>query len=209
MQAALNSSARAPRTRAALLAAGLKLVSERPVDAISIDEIVTAAGVAKGSFFNHFRDKAAFATALGEQVRREIEGWVAQANDGVNDPLERLVGGMTAAAAFALREPQQVVVLARTSELMVLQSHPLNAGVARDIRGAATSGGLSQTGSRRGVLFWLGCCQTLMNAIVGESASAQDASTLLRDMVRLGLIGLGAPSDRIEDLAVLQDLSAW
>ena len=48
--------ARSAPTRAALVAAGFDLLVERPIDAIPIDEVVKRAGVAKGSFFNHFRD---------------------------------------------------------------------------------------------------------------------------------------------------------
>ena len=65
---------RGVETRMALLAAGQKLLAERPIDALAIDEIVQTAGVAKGSFYNHFEDKDAFAFAIfhaaGHQNRR-------------------------------------------------------------------------------------------------------------------------------------------
>ena len=63
-------SPRAARTRTALLEAGLDLLADRPIDAIAIDELVAAAGVAKGSFFNHFGDKYGFANAIGEAMQR-------------------------------------------------------------------------------------------------------------------------------------------
>ena len=47
-------------------------MAERPVDAIAIDDLVAAAGVAKGSFFNHFADKRAFAQTIAEDIRREV-----------------------------------------------------------------------------------------------------------------------------------------
>ena len=48
MPAALeNLGPRRSRTRAALLDAGQRLFAERPVDAVSVDEIVLAAGVAR------------------------------------------------------------------------------------------------------------------------------------------------------------------
>ena len=50
---------RAERTRAALVAAGQRLFCERPVDAVAIDDIVQAADVSKGSFYNHFPDRDA------------------------------------------------------------------------------------------------------------------------------------------------------
>ena len=52
---------RRARTRAALLKAGRTLLASRDVQGLSVDEIVAAADVAKGSFYNHFTDKDMFA----------------------------------------------------------------------------------------------------------------------------------------------------
>ena len=41
------------------------LLAQRDVGALSVDEIVAAADVAKGSFYNHFQDKDAFAREIG------------------------------------------------------------------------------------------------------------------------------------------------
>ena len=59
---------RTRRTHAALIAAGLDLLVERPIEGIAIDQLVARAGVAKGSFFNHFADKAAFGQAVGAEI---------------------------------------------------------------------------------------------------------------------------------------------
>ena len=98
--AILPQSARAARTRAALVGAGLNLLADRPVEGISVDELVGAAGVAKGSFFNHFADKQAFAAAIAETIRADVEVRVAAFNAGEADPLRRLTGGMIVAAAI-------------------------------------------------------------------------------------------------------------
>lgn len=76
---------RAARTRRAMLDAGFELLAERPIDAIAIDEVVARAGVAKGSFFNHFTDKPGFAGAIAAEVRLELEERVTDANAGVED----------------------------------------------------------------------------------------------------------------------------
>ena len=91
-------SPRAARTRTALLEAGLDLLADRPIDAIAIDELVAAAGVAKGSFFNHFGDKYGFANAIGEAIRSDIEALIGALNADERDPLARLCGGMIGAA---------------------------------------------------------------------------------------------------------------
>lgn len=178
----------------------MELLVERPIDAIAIDEVVAAAGVGKGSFFNHFVDKNRFASAVSREIRLEIEQWVARLNDAVADPLERLAGGMIAAAAYAKAEPQRTFVLARMASGMLLKGHPINTGLLHDLRGAVAKGEIELPSEQAGVLFWLGCCQMLMGSIVerGDLATAQDP---LLDMLLMGLRGLGASADSIATLA--------
>ena len=107
-------SPRAARTRAALISAGFDLLAEKPIDAIPIDEVVAKAGVAKGSFFNHFADKQAFAEAIATEVRLELEDQIARANSGIADPIERIAGGMRVGAEFALSNPKRTAVLLRS-----------------------------------------------------------------------------------------------
>ncbi|WP_293207215.1 helix-turn-helix domain-containing protein, partial [Parvibaculum sp.] len=46
-------SRRRERMRAILIEASLRLFAQKGVDATTIDEIVTVAGVAKGTFYNY------------------------------------------------------------------------------------------------------------------------------------------------------------
>ena len=193
-------STRAARTRSALLSAGMELLVERPIDAIAIDEVVAAAGVAKGSFFNHFVDKHRFASAVAHEIRLEIEQWVARINEGVPDPLERLCGGMIAAAAYARATPRRTVVLTRILNGMSLREHPINAGLLDDLRGAIAEGLIELPSEQAGVLFWLGSCQILMIGIVERGGDLAAAHDLLLGMLQVGLRGLGAGADRIAEL---------
>ena len=52
-------------TRQVLLDATQALLASRSMDALSVDEIVMRADVAKGTFYNHFSDKDALARELG------------------------------------------------------------------------------------------------------------------------------------------------
>ena len=192
-------SPRALRTRTALLEAGLELLVERPIDAIAIDELVVVAGVAKGSFFNHFGDKTGFANAIGEAIRSDIEALIGALNAGQGDPLARLCGGMTGAAAFALCERKRAAVLMRSARGMTLQDHVLNRGVIADLRDVAAAHRLVVAAERGGVLFWLGCCQALMGGLIEKGADVAEVAEMLSDMIALGLRGLGidaATADR-------------
>ncbi|MFO1502424.1 MAG: TetR/AcrR family transcriptional regulator [Steroidobacteraceae bacterium] len=63
--------ARSRKTRDALLAAGWKLLARHAWDDITINDIVTAAGVSVGSFYTRFTDRDAYFESLAAE-------WVAR-----------------------------------------------------------------------------------------------------------------------------------
>ncbi|WP_298193770.1 TetR family transcriptional regulator [Novosphingobium sp.] len=194
-------SPRAARTRAALIAAGFELLAEKPIDAIPIDDVVARACVAKGSFFNHFLDKAAFASAIGDEVRLELEARITAANAGVADPLARIAGGMRTGALFALAEPKRTIVLLRSHASSTLSSHPLNRGLVEDMAAALAAGLVREEAHSGGVLYWLGLCQILMANLVEQRPAGDAARAALGTMLVLGLTGLGAAPERAKAIA--------
>lgn len=192
---------RAARTRAALLAAGFELLAERPIDAIAIDDIVARAGVAKGSFFNHFTDKQGFANAIGAAVRLELEARVDAANAGVADPVLRLAGGMREAVAFALDERKRAIVMLRGLELSTGIGHELNRGIRADIDALIAVGLARPEAERSGVRYWLGLCQIAQLNAIERRPARGDAAQRLREMLVLGLTGLGVPEARAQQVA--------
>jgi len=192
---------RTARTRASLLAAGFELLVERPIDAIPVDDVVARAGVAKGSFFNHFRDKRDFAAAIATEVRRELEVLVARANEGVSDPMERIAGGMRVGLEFAIRQPKRSMALLRGMSPPTLREHPLNDGLRADLEAAASHNLIRGEAVRLGVLYWLGLCQIIMQDGLIRRLPASQAGQYLSDMLVLGLTGLGVPAGRAAMIA--------
>lgn len=191
-----SPSPRAARTRAALIAAGFDLLVERSIDAIPIDDLVAKAGVAKGSFFNHFADKQAFAEAIATEVRRELEDQVARANADVADPVERIAGGMRIGAEFAIRDPKRTRVLLRSHGTSTARAHPLNRGLLEDVEAACRLGLLRPEAREAGVLYWLGLCQALMVNLIERPMTQVETERRIFDMIVLGLSGLGV-SDHV------------
>src|ERR1700744_4165630 len=78
-----------PNTREQILEAGLKCLVEKGFNAVGVQDITDAAGVPKGSFYNHFESKEALGAEIVErygadQTRREI------LTDRTVPPLQRL-----------------------------------------------------------------------------------------------------------------------
>ncbi|MBS0474215.1 MAG: TetR/AcrR family transcriptional regulator [Proteobacteria bacterium] len=203
-----SPSPRAQRTRAALLDAGLDLLADRPIDAVAIDEVVARAGVAKGSFFNHFADKQAFADAISAVVRGEIELRVEAVNRDLPDPLERLAGGMIAAAVFAQAQPRRAAVLLRATSRMTPRDHPINRGLRADLDCAVAAGQIDRASTEDGVLFWLTCCQAVLGEVADRALPPKATLRLVSAMLHLGLRGLGASAADLARIAAPEHLSA-
>lgn len=193
-------SPRAERTRSALIAAGFDLLVERPIDGIPIDELVAKAGVGKGSFFNHFKDKRDFESAVANAIRRDIETLIAQTNASLEDPMLRLIGGMRVSARFAMNHPKSTAILLRNTVRGTGSDHPLNKGLKEDIEAAHAQGLIRPEAHRTGVLYWLGLCQILMANLIEGAVSAPQGEARIRDMLELGLAGLGVTPARIAAL---------
>jgi AcrR family transcriptional regulator len=199
-QTSASLSPRAERTRAVLIAAGFDLLVERPIDGIPIDEIVAKAGVGKGSFFNHFKDKRDFESAVANAIRRDIESRVSEANAGIDDPILRLIGGMRVAASFAMERPKSAAILMRNTVRGTGSDHPLNMGLRADINAAYEQGMIRPEASRIGVLYWLGLCQILMANLIEAHNAKKVSEGILHDMLTLGLAGLGVRPEEIVTL---------
>jgi AcrR family transcriptional regulator len=89
-------------TRASLAAAALRLAAERGVDAVTVEDIATAADVSPRTFFNHFATKEeAFVADDLERARELIARFQDQPVDApVWATLTQLMGEHLEAAAF-------------------------------------------------------------------------------------------------------------
>jgi AcrR family transcriptional regulator len=174
---------RAARTKAALMAAGQRLFSQHPIDAVTVDDIVQAAEVGKGSFYNHFTDREALARAIA----------------GVEDPARRLARAVCTYLRFALDEPEPAGVLVHIHSGHTSLTTPLNRGLVEDIETGLASGRFEVATVESGVLYVLGVTQLALVRIVQEHSPAF-AISLSQQMCALVLRGLGvggAEADKI------------
>lgn len=162
--------------------------------------------MAKGSFFNHFKDKSDFAAAIAKEVRLELEALVFKANETVSDPVERIAGGMRVGLDFAIRQPKRSMALLRSMGTPTMREHPLNDGLRADIEAAASRKLIRPEAERLGVLYWLGLCQVLMHDALTGSIPMSEAENRLPDMLVLGLAGLGVPAKRAAAVANKQSI---
>src|SRR5688572_33199804 len=81
---------RRARTRAQIVDAAAMLLSERPPEALTVDAVVEAAGVAKGTFYTHFQSMEELAAAVGEKLGESFDNLLTPARLSVRDPIARI-----------------------------------------------------------------------------------------------------------------------
>ena len=191
---------RAQRTREALIRAGRELFAERPVDAVAIDDIVQAADVAKGSFYNHFTDREDLVKAVVTEIREALEARVDEVNAGVEDPARRVARAVCVYQRYALDEPLRARVLVRMHSGFSTLASPVNRGGIDDITAGLSSGRFSIATTEAGLLFVLGVSQTAMARTCRDPQPAL-AVSLAQQVCALILRGLGVPSAEADSIA--------
>jgi len=78
------------RTRESLIDAGLRLAERTGLAGLSVNLIVAEAGVAKGTFFHHFGDRASYLLALHREFHDRLTIQVQAAIDGMPPGRRRL-----------------------------------------------------------------------------------------------------------------------
>ncbi|MGS0755253.1 TetR/AcrR family transcriptional regulator [Roseateles sp. GG27B] len=96
---------RREKTRLRLLQSALEVFSDKGPDGAVIDDVIAAAGVSRGTFYNHFRTTSelllALATAMSDEVLTVVDPVVLT----FDDPVHRFSAGTRMYMHMALRYP--------------------------------------------------------------------------------------------------------
>src|ERR1700742_1209500 len=90
MQVANKRLAAAQQTRARLIETGLVLAEELGLEGLSVNAVVAAAGVSKGSFFHHFPDRASYLVAMHRRFHDALFDEVLAAVETLTPGRQRL-----------------------------------------------------------------------------------------------------------------------
>lgn len=111
--------------RQKLLGAALALIREKGYASTTLDELCTKAGVAKGSFFHHFKDKEAMAVAAAGYWSEMTDAlFEAAPYHAYEDPLDRVLGYIEFRKSILKGELAEFTCLVGTLVQEVYTSNP-------------------------------------------------------------------------------------
>ena len=185
-----KASTKKAQTRDAIRNAARKLFAARPVESVSIDAIVAEAGVAKGSFYNHFADRDAVVEAVVGEIRDALNAAAVAANGDDPDAARRVARGMSVFLRSAVDDPEGAAALVRIHGGYLSLEGEYNRPVVDDIAAGLSTGRFSIPTLESGVMLVIAVTQVGLMRIVQEPGLAL-AVTKAQQMLFLLLRGLG------------------
>lgn len=187
-------------TRAALREAGRRLIATYPVEAISIDAVVAAAGVSKGSFYNHFADRDDLVETIVGDIRGQLNNFVVATNAYERDPARRVARAVCVFLRYALEDPEGAAVLARVHGASLSVEAPHNAPLVADIVDGISAGRFRIATVEVGAMLVIGIVQVGLYRLLAEPVPAL-AVAIAQQLTMMLLRGLGVESAEAERLA--------
>lgn len=195
-------SLRRERMRAVLVEASLKLFARQGVDATTIDEIVTVAGVAKGTFYNYFNDRAEVARAVGSAIRHDLDAAVTQLNEGIDDPAERIARGVRLFMANVVSNRDKAAMLSRLYDGGLAVDSAGNVPLLDDIRAGIAQGRIRVPGEQVALHFVVGIGTVAMRHLLDAGAGPEilRGEGYAHDIALMLLRGLGVAEEDVRNI---------
>jgi AcrR family transcriptional regulator len=193
------------RTREAILNAATELLAVKPIEAISINELVALAGVAKGSFYNHFPEKDSLANLASTHIRKQYQRKIMALNAGITDPASQIVRGLCSFIQTSIENPRLAAVLLRGDDWITAGNHPLNEYIQHSIEAGINQKIFLERTRHHGIILILGTSRISIMRLLTDKPSINDIRILAIETNVLILCGFGLDYERA--LALSQQAS--
>ena len=133
-------SAKRARTRAAILGAARECYAAGP---LTVDSIMTAAGLGKGTFYVHFEDLAALEAELGVTLIAELDEHLQPARLSTSDPLSRLATATTILLRHLGAQPERARLASRAAAAIPDVGRAVLMRMREDVAAAQAAGSIA------------------------------------------------------------------
>jgi AcrR family transcriptional regulator len=179
---------RRARTRAQIIEFGTTLLSERPLEAITVDAVVEAAGVAKGTFYYHFESIEELAAAVGERLAESFDDLLAPARLELRDPIARISFALTQFLEKAIADPSWARLVIRSFQAPNQLGRSIRANLTADLTKAMAEGRLTLHDPELAADIIIG----IWLQVIRGTLQRRSAPDLIRQALDAALRALGA-----------------
>jgi AcrR family transcriptional regulator len=184
------------RTRAQILEAGALLLAERPPEALTVDAVVEAAGVAKGTFYYHFLSISELAAAVGVMLGESFDEMLTPAKLELSDPVARLIFMSTQFLEKAISDQVWARLVVQSSQSPTEFGRGIREHLKGDLADAIAQGRMAVQDVDLAADIVIGILLQIMRGII-ERGAPHD---LIREALDAVLRALGAAETRLDGL---------
>ena len=183
-----------------MIAAALTVFADKSPDAASIDDFIKAAGVSRGTFYNHFRTPQDLLTAVTAEISDEVLKVIDRTVLTYDDPVERITVGCLLYMHIAAENRAWGGFITRVGLQGDSKGELLDVYLSRDLDLARENNKASflSTMAARDVI--LGCTIRSIQSVLLENAPQQH----LRRSLEISLRGIGVPPERAQQLCAMR-----
>jgi AcrR family transcriptional regulator len=134
---------RRERTRSQILEAAAALLAEKPLGTVTVDNVVEAAGVAKGTFYYHFQSMDELASAVGTMLAESFDEVLVSSAREMRDPIERISFVFMKFFEKAVADPNWARLVIQSSHAPGEFDPKVRAHLAADVAQALSEGRMS------------------------------------------------------------------
>ena len=176
------------RTRAQIVEAAAMLLADRPPEALTVDAVVEAAGVAKGTFYYHFQNIDDLAAAVGAKLGESFDDLLTPARLGMSDPILRMSFAFTEFVEKAIADPLWAQLVVRSAQAPTGFVLSVRANLRADLAEAAAQGRLAMQDLELAADIGLGILLGIMRGTLQRRAGPD----LVRQALDAALGAIGA-----------------
>jgi len=132
--------AKRARTRALILAAARACYAAPAGAPVTVDAVMQAAALAKGTFYVHFEDLGALEVELGETLTEELDRRLQPARLAADHPLTRLASAVTVLLCDLAATPARARLVARAAAAIPDVVNAMQAHLREDLADAHAVG---------------------------------------------------------------------
>jgi AcrR family transcriptional regulator len=188
---------RRAQTRAELIRAARRLYAARTFDSVTVDDLVNAAGVAKGTFYVHFDSLEDLRGVLADELAREFDDLWQPHRESLNDPIERIAAGCGTFIKQALHDPSWGALIVRGAAAMPGVARVARERLNEDIRRAAAIGRLSDVAPDIAFELVLGIAVRAMQSAAEGRLKPKQVPAIVAGILR----AIGLPAKEAEEIA--------
>ena len=187
------------KTRLRLLQSALVVFADKGIDATVIDDVIAAAGVSRGTFYNHFRTTSELLLALATAMSDEVLAVVDPVVLSLSDPVHRFSAGTRLYMQMALRYPTWGRFITSVGTRIAARGQLIDVYLTRDLTDALAAKRVTVTDLlvARDIVLGSICygIETMLTEPTHEHHAEQLVATFLR--------GMGVAADEADEIAFM------